>query len=88
MKAIEVEDLSRSFNTLRAVDNISFSVDAGEIFGFLGHNGAGKTTTIRMLSGQLLPSSGRRSRRRLRHRQRTTTPETTDRSRVRTPKSL
>ena len=59
MKAIEVESLSRAFNSLRAVDNISFSVDAGEIFGFLGHNGAGKTTTIRMLSGQLLPSSGR-----------------------------
>ena len=59
MKAIEVENLSRSFNNLRAVDNISFSVDVGEIFGFLGHNGAGKTTTIRMLSGQLLPTSGR-----------------------------
>jgi ABC-type multidrug transport system ATPase subunit len=59
MKAIEVENLSRAFNSLRAVDNISFSVDAGEIFGFLGHNGAGKTTTIRMLSGQLLPTSGR-----------------------------
>lgn len=59
MKAIEVENLSRAFNGLKAVDDISFSVDAGEIFGFLGHNGAGKTTTIRMLSGQLLPSSGR-----------------------------
>jgi ABC-2 type transport system ATP-binding protein len=59
MPAIEVENLSRTFNNLRAVDDISFSVDAGEIFGFLGHNGAGKTTTIRMLSGQLLPSSGR-----------------------------
>lgn len=58
MNAIEVENLSRTFNGLRAVDNISFSVNAGEIFGFLGHNGAGKTTTIRMLSGQLLPSSG------------------------------
>jgi ABC-2 type transport system ATP-binding protein len=58
MKAIEVENLSRTFNGLRAVDNISFSVEAGEIFGFLGHNGAGKTTTIRMLSGQLLPTSG------------------------------
>lgn len=58
MNAIEVEQLSRSFNGLRAVDNITFSVEAGEIFGFLGHNGAGKTTTIRMLSGQLLPSSG------------------------------
>lgn len=58
MNAIEVEKLSRSFNGLKAVDNISFSVEAGEIFGFLGHNGAGKTTTIRMLSGQLLPGSG------------------------------
>ncbi|HZI60938.1 MAG TPA: ABC transporter ATP-binding protein [Pyrinomonadaceae bacterium] len=58
MKAIEVENLSRAFNGLRAVDNISFSVEAGEIFGFLGHNGAGKTTTIRMLSGQLLPNAG------------------------------
>ncbi|HKY42266.1 MAG TPA: ABC transporter ATP-binding protein [Pyrinomonadaceae bacterium] len=59
MNAIEVEQLSRSFNGLKAVDNISFTVEAGEIFGFLGHNGAGKTTTIRMLSGQLLPTSGR-----------------------------
>jgi len=58
MNAIEVENLSRSFNSLQAVDHITFSVAAGEIFGFLGHNGAGKTTTIRMLSGQLLPSSG------------------------------
>jgi ABC-2 type transport system ATP-binding protein len=59
MTAIEVENLSRTFDGLKAVDNISFSVEAGEIFGFLGHNGAGKTTTIRMLSGQLLPTSGR-----------------------------
>lgn len=59
MPAIEVENLSRAFNSLRAVDDISFAVEAGEIFGFLGHNGAGKTTTIRMLSGQLLPTSGR-----------------------------
>jgi len=58
MNAIEVEKLSRTFNGLKAVDNISFSVEAGKIFGFLGHNGAGKTTTIRMLSGQLLPTSG------------------------------
>ncbi|HEX6649822.1 MAG TPA: ATP-binding cassette domain-containing protein [Pyrinomonadaceae bacterium] len=57
MNAIEVEKLSRAFNGLKAVDNISFAVEAGEIFGFLGHNGAGKTTTIRMLSGQLLPAN-------------------------------
>ena len=59
MNAIEVERLSRAFNGLNAVDNISFSVQEAEIFGFLGHNGAGKTTTIRMLTGQLLPTSGR-----------------------------
>lgn len=59
MNSIEVDGLSRTFNDLRAVDDISFTVAAGEVFGFLGHNGAGKTTTIRMLTGQLRPSSGR-----------------------------
>ena len=58
MIAIEVEGLSRTFKNLRAVDNISFTVGAGEIFGFLGHNGAGKTTSIRMLTGQLRPTAG------------------------------
>lgn len=58
VNAIEVAGLSRAFNGLRAVDNISFTVAAGEIFGFLGHNGAGKTTSIRMLTGQLRPTSG------------------------------
>ncbi len=58
MKAIEVVDLSKNYNGLRAVERISFSVENGEIFGFLGPNGAGKTTTIRMLTGQLLPTSG------------------------------
>ena len=58
MNAIEVTGLSRTFNSLRAVDKISFTVVAGEIFGFLGHNGAGKTTSIRMLTGQLRPTSG------------------------------
>ncbi len=58
MNSIEVEGLSRSFKDLQAVNNISFTVEAGEVFGFLGHNGAGKTTTIRMLSGQLRPSAG------------------------------
>ena len=59
MNAIEVAGLSRTFKNLRAVDNISFTVEAGEIFGFLGHNGAGKTTSIRMLTGQLRPTEGR-----------------------------
>jgi ABC-2 type transport system ATP-binding protein len=58
MSIIEVDKLSRSFNGLRAVHEITFNVEAGEIFGFLGHNGAGKTTTIRMLTGQLPPSAG------------------------------
>jgi len=58
MKAIEVTDLTRNYDGLKAVDGISFSVEPGEIFGFLGPNGAGKTTTIRMLTGQLLPTSG------------------------------
>ena len=43
---------------MRAVDDISFSVQPGEIFGLLGHNGAGKTTTIRMMTGRAKPTSG------------------------------
>ena len=58
MKAIEVKDLARDYNGLRAVDGINFEVDQGEIFSYLGPNGAGKTTTIRMLTGQLRPTSG------------------------------
>jgi ABC-2 type transport system ATP-binding protein len=58
MKAIEVSNLTRDYDGLRAVDGISFSVEQGEIFGSLGPNGAGKTTTIRMLTGQLRPTSG------------------------------
>ena len=58
MLAIETKNLTRNYDDLRAVDGISFSVEPGEIFGFLGPNGAGKTTTIRMLTGQLLPTSG------------------------------
>lgn len=58
MKVIKVEGLTRKFGAFTAVDNISFTVDKGEIFGFLGANGAGKTTAIRMLCGLLSPSSG------------------------------
>jgi ABC-2 type transport system ATP-binding protein len=58
MKAIEVQELTRKYNGLCAVDGISFAVEAGEIFGFLGPNGAGKTTTIKMLTGQLRPTAG------------------------------
>jgi ABC-2 type transport system ATP-binding protein len=58
MNAIEVRHLSRRFGGFVAVNDISFEVRAGEIFGFLGSNGAGKSTTIRMLCGLLRPSSG------------------------------
>ena len=57
-EAIDVRGLSRRFGSFVAVDNLSFSVKQGEIFGFLGANGAGKSTTIRMLCGLLRPSSG------------------------------
>ncbi|MGZ4847354.1 MAG: ABC transporter ATP-binding protein, partial [Halobacteriota archaeon] len=58
MQAIEVSHLVKQFGTLTAVNDISFSVAAGEIFGFLGPNGAGKTTTIRILTGISPPTSG------------------------------
>lgn len=57
-KIIEVKKLTRKFNGFTAVDNISFEVKEGEIFGFLGPNGAGKTTTITMLTTLLKPTSG------------------------------
>ncbi len=56
--AIVVEHLSRRFGDFVAVDDVSFDVRQGEIFGFLGANGAGKSTTIRMLCGLLRPTSG------------------------------
>jgi len=55
---IEIKELIKRFGDIVAVDQISFSVHRGEIFGFLGPNGAGKTTTIRMLTGFLTPDSG------------------------------
>jgi len=58
MKAIDIRNLTKEYNGLLAVNQISLSVSAGEIFGFLGPNGAGKTTTIRMLTGQLRPTAG------------------------------
>jgi len=58
MAIIEVENLSKSFGEVKAVNEISFAVSEGEIFGFLGPNGAGKSTTIRMLTGVLKPTSG------------------------------
>jgi len=59
--AIEVSELTKTFEDLTAVDNISFDVKEGEVFGFLGPNGAGKTTTIRMLTGLSKTSRGKAS---------------------------
>jgi ABC-2 type transport system ATP-binding protein len=56
---ITVDHLSRSFGAFKAVDDVTFDVRRGEVFGFLGSNGAGKSTTIRMLCGLLKPTAGR-----------------------------
>jgi ABC-2 type transport system ATP-binding protein len=56
--AVEVRDLTVRFGDFTAVNRVSFSVERGEIFGFLGANGAGKTTTIRVLCGLLKPTEG------------------------------
>jgi ABC-2 type transport system ATP-binding protein len=56
---IELENVTKDYNGFRAVDNLNLLVGPGEIFGFIGPNGAGKTTTIKMITGILLPSSGR-----------------------------
>jgi ABC-2 type transport system ATP-binding protein len=58
MKVITAENLTKRFGNFTAVDNISFEVEQGEIFGFLGANGAGKTTAMRMLCGLSFPTSG------------------------------
>ncbi len=58
MSVIEVKNLTKCFGSFTAVDGISFSVERGEIFGFLGANGAGKTTAMRMLCGLSVPTSG------------------------------
>jgi ABC-2 type transport system ATP-binding protein len=58
-KVIQAENLTKRFGDFTAVDQISFEVDKGEIFGFLGANGAGKTTAMRMLCGLSLPTSGK-----------------------------
>jgi ABC-2 type transport system ATP-binding protein len=55
---IQVDNLTRRFGTFTAVDQVSFQVERGEVFGFLGANGSGKSTTIRMLCGLLAPTAG------------------------------
>src|SRR5665647_1788154 len=56
--AIEADSLTRRFGDFTAVDRVSFCIERGEIFGFLGSNGCGKTTTMKMLTGLLAPSEG------------------------------
>ncbi|MCY0993120.1 ABC transporter ATP-binding protein [Nannocystis sp. ILAH1] len=56
--AIDVRRLGKRFGAVTAVDDVSFTIEPGEIFGFMGHNGAGKTTTLRMLLGLTQPTAG------------------------------
>lgn len=56
--ALEASNLTRRFGAVTALDDVSFSIPAGQVVGLLGHNGAGKTTTIRLLNGLLAPSEG------------------------------
>jgi len=55
---IEVQDLHKSYGSLQAVEGVSFSIHAGEVFGILGPNGAGKTTTLEILEGMRAPDRG------------------------------
>ena len=55
---IEISHLSKRYGPLIAVDDVSFTVQAGEVLGFLGPNGAGKSTTMKMITGFLAPTTG------------------------------
>ena len=59
MAILEVENISKHFDRVVAVDNVSFQIEPGKIYGLLGPNGAGKTTTIRMIMNIIMPDSGR-----------------------------
>jgi len=58
MSVIKVQGLSKNFGAIKAVDQLSFEVEAGQVYGFLGQNGSGKSTTIRMLLSLIHPSQG------------------------------
>jgi ABC-2 type transport system ATP-binding protein len=58
VEAVRIEDLRKNFGRVQALDGLSLAAEKNTVFGFLGPNGAGKTTTIRMLTGQLRPTSG------------------------------
>ena len=57
--AVNIENLCKSFDDIKAIDDISFNVGEGEMFGLVGPDGAGKTTTIRALCGLIKPDSGK-----------------------------
>ncbi len=57
-KIIEIKNLTKSYGDLKAIDKLSFAVEEGDVFGFLGHNGAGKTTTVNILTTLIEPDSG------------------------------
>jgi ABC-2 type transport system ATP-binding protein len=59
MSSVDVSRVSKYFGTVKAVDDVSFTVERGEFFGLLGPNGAGKTTILRMLLDIFKPDSGR-----------------------------
>ena len=59
MSAIKVENISKSFGEVKALDNVSFEVKRGELFGLIGPDGAGKTTLFRLLTTLLTPDKGR-----------------------------
>jgi len=58
MKILEIKNISKTFASIKAVDNISFEINQGDVLGLLGPNGAGKTTTIRMIMNIIIPDSG------------------------------
>ncbi|HQI04624.1 MAG TPA: ATP-binding cassette domain-containing protein, partial [bacterium] len=55
---IELANVSKSYNEIKAVENLSFKLKKGEILGFLGPNGAGKTTAMKMITGYMPPDTG------------------------------
>jgi len=57
-EALEVIGLTKRYNSITAVDGVSFRIDPGEVYGYLGPNGSGKTTTVKMLTGLLEPTAG------------------------------
>ena len=57
-RLLEIDGLTKRFGPITAVDNVTFSVERGEVLGFLGPNGAGKSTTMKMITGFLEPTSG------------------------------